>query len=139
MKQQEQSGRSMVEMLAVLSVIGILSIGGLAGYSLSAQRIQINNVMDVATKFSARGVGGRSFNSLAAAGIDSPNGVEMVLDESGKVCIQNFPKSNTSEKRLFAAFKAQASSYEVKGVSSVYINGTKEDCDIVLSFGKKIR
>ena len=139
MKKKEQSGRSMVEMLAVLSVIGILSIGGLAGYSLSAQRIQINNVMDTATKFSARGVGGRSYSSLAAAGIDSPNGVEMVLDESGKVCIQNFPKSSVSEKRIFAAFKAQASSYEVKGVSSVYINGTKENCDIVLSFGKKIR
>lgn len=28
-----QSGRSMVEMLGVLAIIGVLSIGGIAGYS----------------------------------------------------------------------------------------------------------
>ena len=136
MKKQEQSGRSMVEMLAVLSVIGILSIGGLAGYSLSAQRIQINNIMDIATKFSARGVGGRTFTNLASAGLDSQNGVEMSLDDAGNVCIKNFPKSSPSEKRLFAAFKSQASSYTVKGANSVYINGNKDSCDVVLKFSK---
>ena len=29
---QNQSGRSMVEMLGVLAIIGVLSIGGIAGY-----------------------------------------------------------------------------------------------------------
>ena len=29
----EQSGRSMVEMLGVLAIIGVLSVGGIAGYS----------------------------------------------------------------------------------------------------------
>ena len=29
----EQSGRSMVEMLGVLAIIGVLSVGGISGYS----------------------------------------------------------------------------------------------------------
>ncbi|MBR2136742.1 MAG: prepilin-type N-terminal cleavage/methylation domain-containing protein [Alphaproteobacteria bacterium] len=28
-----QSGRSMIEMLGVLAIIGVLSVGGIAGYS----------------------------------------------------------------------------------------------------------
>ena len=31
-KTKNQSGRSMVEMLGVLAIIGVLSIGGIAGY-----------------------------------------------------------------------------------------------------------
>ena len=31
---KSQSGRSMVEMLGVLAIIGVLSIGGIAGYTL---------------------------------------------------------------------------------------------------------
>ena len=30
-----ESGRSMVEMLGVLAIIGVLSIGGISGYTLS--------------------------------------------------------------------------------------------------------
>ena len=33
-KRHMESGRSMVEMLGVLAVIGVLSIGGIAGYTL---------------------------------------------------------------------------------------------------------
>ncbi len=135
MKKQEQTGRSMIEILAVLAIIGVLSIGGLAGYSLSAQRIQINNIMDIATKFSAKGVGGRTFNSLAAAGLEKPNGIDMVLDEAGNVCLKNFPRSTPKEQRMFAAFKAQASSYIVPTDSFALPGHT---CNVVLSFSRKI-
>ena len=30
---EEQNGRSMIEMLGVLAIIGVLSVGGIAGYS----------------------------------------------------------------------------------------------------------
>ena len=129
MKKQEQIGRSMIEILAVLAIVGVLSIGGLAGYSLSAQRIQINNILDVATKFSAKGVGGRSYNSLSAAGLDKPNGIDMSLDEAGNVCIKNFPQTSSRDKRMFEAFKAQSSSYVVPG--------NREGCSIVLFFGRR--
>ena len=46
-----ESGRSMVEMLGVLAIIGVLSVGGIAGYSLSMRRHRANGVVDVVSKF----------------------------------------------------------------------------------------
>lgn len=46
-----QSGRSMVEMLGVLAIIGVLSIGGIAGYTLSMRRFRVNNVLDLVNKY----------------------------------------------------------------------------------------
>ena len=40
-----QSGRSMVEMLGVLAVIGVLSIGGIMGYSYGMDKIKANKIM----------------------------------------------------------------------------------------------
>ena len=47
-----ESGRSMVEMLGVLAIIGVLSVGGIAGYSLSMRRHRANAIVDVANKYS---------------------------------------------------------------------------------------
>ena len=51
-KLNSQSGRSMVEMLGVLAIIGVLSVGGIAGYSLSMRRHRANGIVDYASKFS---------------------------------------------------------------------------------------
>ena len=45
-----ESGRSMVEMLGVLAIIGVLSVGGIAGYSLSMRRHRANQVVDYVAK-----------------------------------------------------------------------------------------
>ena len=50
-KLNSQSGRSMVEMLGVLAIIGVLSVGGIAGYSLSMRRHRANQVVDLASKY----------------------------------------------------------------------------------------
>ena len=50
-KPKSQSGRSMVEMLGVLAIIGVLSVGGIAGYSLSMRRHRANGIVDIASKF----------------------------------------------------------------------------------------
>ena len=42
----EQSGRSMVEMLGVLAIIGVLSIGGIAGYSKAMAKFRVNKTLD---------------------------------------------------------------------------------------------
>ena len=47
-----ESGRSMVEMLGVLAIIGVLSVGGIAGYSLSMRRHRANGVVDLVSKYS---------------------------------------------------------------------------------------
>lgn len=42
----EQSGRSMVEMLGVLAIIGVLSVGGIAGYSKAMAKYKTNQTLD---------------------------------------------------------------------------------------------
>ena len=41
-----QQGRSMIEMLGVLAIIGVLSIGGLAGYTMAMNRHKANQILD---------------------------------------------------------------------------------------------
>ncbi len=41
-----QFGRSMIEMLGVLAIIGVLSIGGIAGYSKAMEKHKINKTID---------------------------------------------------------------------------------------------
>ncbi len=44
MKNNNQSGRSMIEMLGVLAIIGVLSIGGIAGYSKAMAKYRLSKV-----------------------------------------------------------------------------------------------
>ena len=44
-----ETGRSMVEMLGVLAIIGVLSAGGLAGYSKAMFKHKLNSTMDQIT------------------------------------------------------------------------------------------
>ena len=39
-----EKGRSMIEMLGVLAIIGILSVGGIAGYSKAMEKFKINKL-----------------------------------------------------------------------------------------------
>ncbi|MBQ8672151.1 MAG: hypothetical protein IJ525_06495 [Alphaproteobacteria bacterium] len=44
-----QYGRSMIEMLGVLAIIGVLSVGGIAGYSKAMQKYRINKAIEQIT------------------------------------------------------------------------------------------
>ena len=48
---KHESGRSMVEMLGVLAIIGVLSVGGIAGYTLAMRRHRANGVVDTFSKY----------------------------------------------------------------------------------------
>jgi type II secretory pathway pseudopilin PulG len=41
-----QSGRSMIEMLGVLAIVGVLSVGGISGYSTAMNKHKNNKIMD---------------------------------------------------------------------------------------------
>ena len=41
-----QNGRSMIEMLGVLAIIGVLSVGGIAGYSKAMMKFRVNKTID---------------------------------------------------------------------------------------------
>ena len=42
---QNQYGRSMIEMLGVLAIIGVLSVGGIAGYSKAMEQFKVNKAI----------------------------------------------------------------------------------------------
>lgn len=74
-----QSGRSMVEMLGVLAIIGVLSIGGIAGYTMAMNRHKANQVVDYATRLAIAaqtygGTGIQAGHNLTGtdAGIQAP-------------------------------------------------------------------
>ena len=43
---ENEAGRSMIEMLGVLAIIGVLSVGGIAGYSKAMNKFKTNKVAD---------------------------------------------------------------------------------------------
>jgi prepilin-type N-terminal cleavage/methylation domain-containing protein len=45
-KNASQSGRSMIEMLGVLAIVGILSAGGIAGYSMAMAQYKTNLLIE---------------------------------------------------------------------------------------------
>ena len=40
-----ETGRSMIEMLGVLAIIGVLSVGGIAGYSKAMEKFKVNKII----------------------------------------------------------------------------------------------
>ena len=87
----EQNGRSMIEMLGVLAIIGVLSIGGIAGYSKAMAKYRINRVIDQATMMitnirilytNQKGFGG--LNEASAAAFDVIP-MDMVVKEGENV------------------------------------------------------
>jgi len=83
---KNESGRSMVEMLGVLAIIGVLSIGGIAGYTLSMRRYRANAIVDSVNKYAlinysaaqAAKLNGNESTVIAYAdaGLDSPDGLD---------------------------------------------------------------
>ena len=54
MKKISQKGRSMVEMLGVLAIVGVLSVGAIAGYSKAMFKYKMNKTMDIISHAVAR-------------------------------------------------------------------------------------
>ena len=49
---KNQNGRSMIEMLGVLAIIGVLSVGGIAGYSKAMMKYRTNKTIEQITLIS---------------------------------------------------------------------------------------
>ena len=41
-----ENGRSMIEMLGVLAIVGVLSVGGIAGYSKAMEKFKVNKIVE---------------------------------------------------------------------------------------------
>ena len=47
---KNETGRSMIEMLGVLAIIGVLSVGGIAGYSKAMYKMKMNKTIDIVNR-----------------------------------------------------------------------------------------
>lgn len=69
MKHTNESGRSMVEMLGVLAIIGVLSVGGIAGYSMAMSKFKITKTIDqvqtIITNLRTLYASQRTYNALS--------------------------------------------------------------------------
>ena len=83
-RQTNPIGRSMIEMLGVLAIIGVLSVGGIAGYSKAMEKFKINKtiqqIAEIATNIQTLYVQQDDFN-----GLDNTTAVQMgvVPDDLG--------------------------------------------------------
>ena len=80
---KSQSGRSMVEMLGVLAIIGVLSVGGIAGYSLSMRRHRANGVVDLVSKYALSAYSACQQRVLNGEANTSCYHTELLSDNSG--------------------------------------------------------
>ena len=66
-----QSGRSMVEMLGVLAIIGVLSVGAIAGYSKAMMKYKLNkHAEQMNTVINAIARNAHNFNNIKEGSVD---------------------------------------------------------------------
>ena len=89
-----ENGRSMVEMLGVLAIIGVLSVTGIYGYTLAMRKFRANEILNTANILAImadsmdQGQGGCV--KLSASDLPKPAGVkEMVAErEAGETVVK---------------------------------------------------
>ena len=97
---REDSGRSMTEMLGTLAIVGILIIGGIAGYNYAVDKSKANHIMKdvelayVATSSAYQKDVGMTEYTDAISGF--PTFTELIVDEDFQtdiVLVKNVPES----------------------------------------------
>ena len=112
----EQSGRSMVEMLGVLAIIGVLSIGGISGYSKAMAKYRVNKTLDqismlvinIRTLFSSSinydGLSDANAISLGIIPGDMQNGTNIINSYQGSVLLGNPGTSDDAKRRFYITY-----------------------------------
>ena len=72
--QKNENGRSMVEMLGVLAIIGVLSVTGIYGYTIAMRRHRANEIVQTASMLAvmARAMDGGTGECVNLASTDLP-------------------------------------------------------------------
>jgi len=107
LSKNNQSGRSMVEMLGVLAIIGVLSVGGISGYSKAMAKYKLTKAQDQITML-LMNIRAAYATSPNYNGLDSPTVVSYNLVPGEMI---NGSGSNTV---LYGAFGGKV---EVKAIS----------------------
>lgn len=73
-----EQGRSMIEMLGVLAIVGVLSVGGIAGYSKAMNKFKTNKVIDQINMISTN-IKTMYSSQRTYAGLNNKNAVKLGL------------------------------------------------------------
>ena len=123
---KSQSGRSMVEMLGVLAIIGVLSIGGIAGYTMAMNRYKANEILSAAAQV-----------AVVGQTADMGNGRDADLSDIGLNDVQNVTVSyknaavdggDTAGTITLAAVSGTTVNDGVWTAISSIIGGDSDDC-----------
>ncbi|MBQ8870232.1 MAG: hypothetical protein IJ019_02515 [Alphaproteobacteria bacterium] len=106
-----QFGRSMVEMLGVLAIIGVLSIGGIAGYSKAMFKHKMNQTIDIVS---------RVLMNIA----ELPSNTVLGMDEAIKIGILDGLSCNTDSCQLPIQ---GCTMYVSSSLISIKLDGSKSD------------
>ena len=115
--EQKEQGRSMVEMLGVLAIIGVLSIGGIAGYTMAMNRYKANQILDLASKL-----------SVAMQTVNAVNSEDKSMDAYNAIASEvgyNAAYINGDGDWMAVARQGISETYETTGLI-VYANGQVE-------------
>lgn len=118
LSRNDQSGRSMVEMLGVLAIIGVLSVGGISGYSKAMAKFKLTKaqdqismlLMNIRTTFAT---------SPSYAGLTSENAIAYNIAPSDM-----FVGNATSATELQNAFGGRTYVFSCDAAESTYACGT---------------
>ena len=115
----------MVEMLGVLAIIGVLSIGGIAGYTIAMNRYRANEIIDTAAKLAVIGMtkninGGTATATFDDLNITSVGGCvsNMVANNAGVVTIGTNSCSPGVQNAILSIAAARAQTTSGNDVTS---------------------
>ncbi|MBR4927737.1 MAG: type II secretion system protein, partial [Alphaproteobacteria bacterium] len=111
-KLNQESGRSMVEMLGVLAIIGVLSIGGIAGYTMAMNRYRANEVLNAASQL-----------AVIAETMNQGNGGTANLDDIGGTVV-GASAIEATRSGTTTTVKITANSTEINSAINSIVGGT---------------
>ena len=134
MRHINEKGRSMVEMLGVLAIIGVLSVGGIAGYSKAMNKYKINKTNDqlsmlianIRTLFSSQSDYGGLNNGTAIQYGVVPN--DMYTSASGGTYASNYTITNPFAGDVKIAVSASDAGHTSHAFTVTYENIPQEAC-----------
>lgn len=122
-----QQGRSMVEILGVLAIIGVLSIGGIAGYSKAMEKINIDKLIEDVS-MTSRKIKNLYADQKSYADLDK-NAFELNL-------VANIRKSEGADKKMIHIMNGEVIIKPIarnKGFVMIYNGLTEKACSQLAS------
>jgi type II secretory pathway pseudopilin PulG len=101
-----ESGRSMIEMLGVLAIIGVLSVGGIAGYSKAMSKYRTNKMIDQATMLITN-IRTMFAQQQSYDGLNNSRAVNLALVPEEMIVAPGTPMNDDETRRLRNVFSGE--------------------------------